>query len=67
MLSALDAEGPGTIMTTQEKLLTMVPMIERPDTETRGQDPLAAFTGILWGSMLGSAIWLTVLAILLTS
>ena len=54
-------------MTMQEELLTMVPMVEQPDVGRLGQNPLRAFTGIFWGSILGSTIWLTMLALLLTA
>lgn len=37
-------------------------VLERPQ-----RDPLHAVTGLLWGSLLGAALWLSVLSLALTS
>ncbi len=34
--------------------------------ESDRRDPLHAVTGLLWGSLLGTAIWLSVLSLALT-
>ena len=53
-------------MPIQVRTFTRVPSIEQAETESSGRDPLAAFKGVAWGSLLGSAFWLTLFALLMT-
>ena len=53
-------------MPAKERILTLVPSIEQVDVERPGRDPLDAITGVVWGSLLGSAFWLAGLALVLT-
>ena len=53
-------------MPIHESTLTPVPLIMQAELESHERDPLHAFTGMVWGSLMGGACWLTVLALLLT-
>ena len=53
-------------MPIQERKLTLFPWSEQADPESFRPDPLRAFTGIVWGALLGGAFWLMALALVLT-
>ena len=53
-------------MPTLEKTLTLVASIEPVAVDFLEHDPLDAITGVVWGSLLGGAFWLTLLVLVLT-